>query len=234
MSSQNINFFLNIKNIREKNNLSISELSSKTLLNKRTIESYEFKNTTHTYKNLYKIVKFYGISIDYLLLCENTNFIKNIFLLKLAEKLDKLSLQEMNKVDSYIDTFLNKEKEISKHYDVLNYNFSNNFNNNFKIIMEQNNITGKEMSKRLSVTERQIAGYKKSSECSYNILFKISNIFNISIHWLLTGKKLIFNFNNKKFEENILKADEHLENKYLDNTIDLIKGILKNNNIPIE
>ena len=58
-------------------------------------------------------------------------------------------------------------------------------------------------------------------------------MFHISVHWLVTGEKLFFSFRNEEFKEQILKADEHLEKKYIDMTIEVMERVLKENRITV-
>lgn len=228
-------FFLkNLKILRKENNLSTSGLSKIINISKNTIENYEFKNSFPPMKVVGKITNYYGVSIDYLLNGEHTEYIKNLQLFKIAAKIDKFPFQEMTKVQSYIDTFLDTNKKANRHYDNLNYSFTDNFNNNFKELIIQNNLTTKEMANKLKLTERQIISYKNSTECSYESLIDISNIFHISTHWIVTGEKLLFDFQNKGFEKLIFNADCYLKKDNLKSTINLMQKIIENSNIPVD
>ena len=224
-------FFEVLKNLRNDSGLSLEELSDVLNIKSGKLKGYEFKKAYPPFEILKRLSNVFGVSIDYLLKGDRSKFIKNISLFGLAEKIDKTMLQDMGKVESYIDTFLYKGKTNSIYYDVLDYKFSDSFNNNFTEIIKQSGLTGKDIAKKLNVSERQISSYKKFSECSYDFLVKISTFFNISIHWLITGEKLFFDITNIKFKELILKADEQLKKDQTDTVIKLMQQILKNHNI---
>lgn len=231
MSSQNkISFFSNLKTLRKDYLLTLSELSNKIKISVNTLKNYEIVKQFPPHSTLLKLSNFYGVSIDFLLLGEKTNFIKKIKLFELAEKLDEKPLQEMGKVESYIYTFLDNDVVCTKRIDTCSYNFNGNFNNNFKELLKNNNLTSKYMADFLDVSVRQIASFKKETECSYSNLLKLSSKFNVSIHWLITGVPLRFNIGTPKFNDLITKADEYLENDHINTTIKIMEQIIKSCN----
>lgn len=227
-----LKFFLS--NLNSLYGLSLKELSKKSKLNFTTLEGYEFKNIQPPYQNIIKLSSFFNLSIDYLTRGEQSRFIKNILFLKFANEVDDLPYSEVNKLEIYIDAFLDRRKSIHRIYDKADLQFTKNFNDNFRAIVEYSELTENDFAKKFDLTKRKVASYKKATECPYEILCKISDKYKISMHWIITGEKLNFNFEDRKFEKQVLKADEYLEKKYIDNTIELAEKILKSNNVDLE
>lgn len=76
-------------------------------------------------------------------------------------------------------------------------------------------------AKELGILQQQLSKY----ECGFNkpsieFLIKLSNIFNINIHWLLTGEGQMFINKSGEFEAKIkivkLKKDQLLKVEYED------------------
>jgi len=212
---------------REEVGLSTSEFSKKICISKNTLDNYEFKNQRPPNRNLIKISNFYQVSIDHLILGETSKYIKHPHFFQLAEKIDKLKYEDWQKISGFIDPLVHLNKNINHHYDTATkYTFSQNFNFNLRNIIEQNKLTAKVFGNKFNLTERQIVGYKMQSECSLESLGQFSDEFEISIHWLLTGQKLFYNFRNREFEEQILRADEYLDKKHIDMAVELIEKII--------
>lgn len=212
MSSKIINFGKKIQIIRQNSGLTIADVYNKTKISKSTLESYEAGQFRPPYKALKKLSELFALSIDFLILGEETKYIKFISMFEQAEKIDKLSSEDRSRIETFIDTFLGGGKEIHHFYDTTEFILSSNFNHNITVLFSHLKLTQKEIGKKIGgLTERQIASYKKNSECSYETLISISKIFNISIHYLITGKRLIYNFENRQFEKYVLSADEYLD-----------------------
>jgi len=107
-------FFFTYKYLKEIKAVSAIDFSKLVKISIHTINSYDKEKSIPSYKNLIKISECFGVSIDYLLMGSDTPYIRNIELFSLAEKIDKLLLQEMAKVESYIDTFLDRTKKTQK------------------------------------------------------------------------------------------------------------------------
>ena len=224
-----LKFFLS--NLKTSYGLSLKELSKKAQFKFSTLEAYEFRDTQPPYKNIVKLSSFFKLSVDYLARGEQSRFIKNIRFIELADKIDNLPYSELNKLEIYIDAFLDRRKSVHRIYDEVTLQLTKNFNANFRAIVEHSGLTENDFAKKFDITKRKVASYKKETECPYDILCKISDAFNVSIHWLITGEKLYFGFEDRKFEKQVLKADEYFEKKHIDNTIELAEKILKSNNV---
>ncbi len=220
-------FKKNLKLLREGHNISLSELGRKIQINNRVLETYEFRKTEPPFEALIKIADFYKVSIDYLISGNNNIFLNNLKLYSLATKMDAKSIQEIAKIVSYIEAFAEPTEKSNICLDALEYKFKNNFNHNFKILKEENELTETDIAKKISLSRRMVSSYTNDTECNYSTLVKISNEFSISIHWLLTGNKLFFNFKNKNFEQNITLADKQFNRKMISQTIEFLEKLLK-------
>lgn len=229
-SEKIITFSKNLKSFRESKNLSTYEFAKIIKISVSSLKNYEYMKMFPPYERLFTIADYFGVSIDYLILGEKTNFIKHTDFVNHAHRLDGM-WQEASKILNYIDEFLDLRKKSNNIYDEYPHKLKNNFNDNFSLIVEKSNYIGRELAEKTGISERQITSYKHGTEPPYKILFRISSFFKISMHALITGQKLQFDFENKGFKEVILKADEHLSIEHIEMTIKYIKQILKNNNI---
>ncbi len=216
------------KNLRLQNNLTLERFSSESGVPLAAVKSFEARNTEPDILNLKKISAFYGLSIDHII-SGKSKYIKNINYFLLAEKVDLLSLSQINKIDNYIDAFLDLRKKIIRIYDKTDLKLCDNFNKNFKLLTGQSNQTGKKIAESLDITLNQYNSYKRETFCSLATLKKMSTYFKVSCHYFVTGKKLHFNFRNREFEENSLKADSYLDSKYINMSIEYMKQILRQN-----
>lgn len=63
------------------------------------------------------------------------------------------------------------------------------FKDNLKKLRKEKKVTQADLAKALNISRATIAGYEsKGKEPSYNILIEISNFFDVSIDYLLTGE----------------------------------------------
>ena len=222
-------FFHVIKNLREQSNLSVNELSKKLKLSKSTIDNYEFKMVLPPFRNIIKIASFFGITIDYLILGKKTKYIKNMQLFQLASRIDNSLPKEKVKIESYIETFLIRKNKVTKIFDHKEYLLTKSFNTNLSILTAKSPLSGKEISGKLNISEQQLSNYKRRYDCTFETLIKLSDFFNISMHWILTGEKIYFDFKNSDFYELITQADEFLEKDHIDTIIKIIEQIFKSN-----
>lgn len=220
-------FFFTYKYLKEIKAVSAIDFSKLVKISIHTINSYDKEKSIPSYKNLIKISECFGVSIDYLLMGSDTPYIRNIELFSLAEKIDKLLLQEMAKVESYIDTFLDRTKKNTKSFDTEILPLVSNFNVNFKQILLLKKLTATEAAAKIGVTKKNIENYKHKTKCPLSVLKKISECFNVSMHWLLTGKRLSFEINNANFKSLLFSADEYLSHEHLDTTVKIMKQILQ-------
>lgn len=74
-------------------------------------------------------------------------------------------------------------------------------------------------AKKLGILQQQLSKYERGfNKPSIEFLIKLSKIFNINIHWLLTGEGQMFTGSTGEFEAKIkivkLKKDQLLKVEY--------------------
>ena len=96
-------------------------------------------------------------------------------------------------------------------------------------IRKYKNMRQIDLAKLTNFSRPLISLYETKNSPSLERLLKFSKVFNISIHALITGEKLFFNFNDKYFGKTILLADQLLSLENQKMLITLMESVLKNN-----
>ena len=202
-----------LKQLRIYKDITLLKLSKDLGEKYNKIKNYEFDNKLPSNETLILIASFFDVSIDFILLSNSCNYIRNIEFIKFAEKIDKLNTDRRYKVESTIETFL---KTTDK----------NNIHENIKILRTNKGVSQKELALELGLTSSAIGHYEIKKNPSPKNLVKLSNYFNVSAHVILTGNKLLFNFINKAFENTVLKADKQLSLEHQKFLIELMENII--------
>lgn len=225
-----INIPRNLKLLRKVFNVSLNELSTKTNLKLNRLKEYEFYDKNPGLDALLVITQFFGTSLDFFLLWNYTNYPKNLNLLKLAKEIDNSKNTEY-RTNLEITIKLLLEKANNSNTIIVQdqhaIKLSNNLNENIKLLRENQQISQRILAIHLDINQSQIAHYQKKSIPPLNNLIKLAAYFNISVHYLVTGEKLLYNFKSKSLENKILLADQNLnlsEHKLL---ITLMEKILQ-------
>ena len=218
------NISTTLKSLRTYKNVTISKLSESLQSKYNKIKNYEFDKKLPPNDMLIKLSSFFGVSIDFILLGNICNYIKNIKLIKKKKKIDKLNADQRYKVESTMDTFLKSNEK--SFFDSILIDLEIDIHRNIKILRNNRNLSQKMLADELGLTSSAIGYYETNKNPVPNNLVKLSNYFSISIHALLTGKKLSFNFINKGFENTVLMADKQLELEEQKFLIKLMKNIL--------
>jgi transcriptional regulator with XRE-family HTH domain len=218
-----------MRNLRAYLNLTVRELAENVDIEENTLRKYETDYNEPMFKNSLQLINFFEISFDFLLCGEKTKYLRNIRLINLAEKIDKLTHNERSKIESVISILLKDINITNKEISILDttkIELTNNIYSNIKTLRHDKQLSQPKLSELLNVSSSQIIHYEKSQIPPAVKLIKLSEIFNISIHAIATGIKLEFKFNNKNFLTSILNADKFLpleDQKFL---IKLMKNIL--------
>ena len=221
----------NLNILRKKFNFTLEEFAKKINLPFDTARNYEQNNIIPPLKNIIKMSNLLEISTDFFLLWDQTNYIKNLKLIRLAKILDdnaspsERTTIEMN-TNSFLKTIL--EKRINIKQDKLDIDLTSNIHDNIKILREKKEISQKELAEMLKVNQSQIAHYQNKFTPPAENLIKLSEIFNISIHALATGEKLNFQFTDGHFGKTMLLADHFLPLEQHKILITLMEAIIKN------
>ena len=163
-------------------------------------------------KNILKLITFFNISIDFLFLLKKTSYPESTSLITFTEKIDKLDKVKRFQIESTAETLIGKRKlNSSIKLDNQNLTFTNNIHKNLKLLRENKELSQKELAQFLGVTDAQISLYENKQIPPAEKLVKLSELFNTSIHALLTGIKLNYNkIGNFALRETVMKADKIL------------------------
>jgi len=213
-----------LKQLRIYKDITLLKLSKDLGEKYNKIKNYEFDNKLPSNETLILIASFFDVSIDFILLSNSCNYIRNIEFIKFAEKIDKLNTDRRYKVESTIETFLKTTDK--SNFDLINIEFKNNIHENIKILRTNKGVSQKELALELGLTSSAIGHYEIKKNPSPKNLVKLSNYFNVSAHVILTGNKLLFNFINKAFENTVLKADKQLSLEHQKFLIELMENII--------
>jgi transcriptional regulator with XRE-family HTH domain len=219
----------NLKIFRKFFNITQNDLANILSLKIQTIQGYESGSLIPSFKTLMKLIDYFNITLDYFIFFDKCNYPKNLKLLKLAKRLDDFTKSDSrNNIESTIKNLLGNKitNKIKIKQDIIDIEISNNFFNNLKTIRNYKNFSQIDLSKELNVTRSAIASYETRNYPPINKLIKLSEIFNISIHFLTTGEKLVFEFNDKYFGETIHLADQLLSFEHQKFLIELMENII--------
>jgi transcriptional regulator with XRE-family HTH domain len=218
----------NLKEIRTSFNLTQDELAKKIMIEDRaTIAQYEAKMTP-SMKVLIKLTEVFNLSLDFITTGKNCIYPRNLKLLGLAKSFDdSAQSQSRSLVEASIDVFLKQKPNIEIKQDLIDLDLKNDFHSNMKSIRSFKKISQLELAKILNVGRTAITQYEMKNFPTLENLQKLSELFDISMHALVTGQKLNFQFTDGPFGKTMLLADRLLtleDHKYL---IKLMENIIE-------
>jgi transcriptional regulator with XRE-family HTH domain len=221
----------NLKTFRNYFNLTQEQLSKLLSIELTTVAFYESGKIKPSFPILYKLIEIYQISLDYLILNENCNFPRNLKLLKLARKLDDVSFSDArSNIEETIKNLLGRkiDKDFSLKQDLMDIELGKSFHKNLKEARNLRKMTQPELSQKISISRSLLSQYEFNCYPPIERLIQISGILDISMHALITGEKLFFDFDDRIFGRTILFADQRLlleEHKML---IHFMEAIINN------
>ncbi len=218
------NFF---KELRTFFGLTQDELAKKLSLESgKSISMFESSPVYPPLNSLIKLSVIYGLSIDYLILNNNCNYPRNIKLLSLAKEFDSSAqYQSRGHVEASAQVFLKDKNNEEIKQDFLEIELGNDFRSNLKTIRTYRQKSQLELAQYLGVGRTAITLYEQRNFPAVENLIKISAFFDVSMHALLTGQKLNYQFTDGHFGKTMLLADRLLpleKQKYL---VELMEGI---------
>lgn len=210
--------------------MTVKELYIETGIAKNTLLTYEINNKMPSVSKLMKLANFFRVSVDFLLLWNETDYPKHIRMITLAEKIDKTDQVKRFQIESTAKSLLG---EVSQGFHIktdesVNIQLTTNFHNNLKLLRKNKDMRQAEIAEYLEITPGQVSFYEKNQIPSLDKLLFLSKFLNISVHALVTGQKLFFNFNNKDLLATILKADKFLSLEEIKFLIHLMQRIIEN------
>lgn len=218
------NFF---KELRTFFGLTQSELAKRLMLESgNSISNFEANSELPPLNALIKLSGIYGLSIDFLILNNSCNYPRNIKLLTLAKEFDSSAqYQSRSHVEASAQIFLKDKKNEEIKQDTLEMELNENFHSNLKEIRTFRQKSQLELSQNVGVARTAITLYENKIFPVVENLIKISDFLNVSMHALLTGQKLNYQFTDGHFGKTMLLADRLLpleKQKYL---VELMEGI---------
>jgi len=105
----------NLKKLRKNKGLSLRKVQKATGISYNTLGSYERNTCQPTIENIYKLCRYFDVPIEYLFVGEDSlkNF-KDIDLLSLFNKIDKLGKEDRDFLKKYLKKFINAKEELYK------------------------------------------------------------------------------------------------------------------------
>jgi len=221
----------NFKYFRNNFGYTQEQLAKLLSLDRITITNYESGKANPSMPVLKKMIELFGISLDYLLLNENCQYPKSIKLLILAKNLDLSTYSEArSSIESIINSFWSKKlnPEINYKLDNLVDSLTNSFNKNMKELRNQKNITQLQLAQNINISRTLLNQYETKSFPPIQRLIELSKFFDLSMHAMISGELLSFDFDDKFFGKTILSADQQLSIEEKKNLINLMEAAINN------
>jgi len=224
-------FVRNFKFFRNNLGFTQEQLAKALSIELVTVAFYETGKNKPSMHILQKACEIFGISLDYLYLYSDCLYPRNLKLLRLAKTLDNEAFSEArSSIESVIKSLLGKTPNIETNikFDIIDFDITQSFYKNLKNIRKFKKLTQPEVAKILGISRDLLAQYEQKSFPPIERLAKISIAFDVSMHVLITGEKLLFDFDDKFFGKTIFSADQLLtleEHKML---IHLMEAIINN------
>jgi len=225
--SKEINISQNLKKLRNYKNITLEQLSIELNQKYTATRNYEVSDYIPPIEIFQKLSNYFEFSIDYIIKSDLNTYLNNIKLFSLSSKIDKLNSSERYKIESTIETLLKSDNNLKSSFDNIEIELTSNIHSNIKLLREKKDISQRELSKILNKSSSVINQYEigKNKPAPENLI-QLSEFFNVSIHYLITGQKLFFNFINKAFENTVLKADKQLSLEHQKFLIELMENII--------
>jgi len=216
-----------LKELRTSFNLTQDELAKKLMLEDgATIAQYETK-INPSMKVLIRITEVFDLSLDFIVNNKSCIYPRNLKLLRLANSFDDSAhSQSRSLVEASIDVFMKQKPTNELKQDSIDLDLKNDFHSNLKSIRIFKGISQLELANSLDVGRTAVTLLENRNFPTLENLQKLSSHFDISMHALVTGQKLTFQFTDGHFGKTMLLADRLLtleEHKYL---IKLMENIL--------
>lgn len=225
-----LDFKKNFLYLKNSLNLNLTKIHQKTGIKKTVLENYKFSSSLPSYENIIKIAEFFNVSIDFLLLNSNNNFINYCNLFSLAEKTNELHSMQRNHIEDSITQFIDKKEEtISSIFDDENkFKFENSIHKNIQILRDTEKISQTELAKILNLKSRvSISNIERGeTKIPYDLLHIISKKYSISIHYLITGIPLQYNIKEIFLKENLVIFDKTASLQDIQTIVHLMEKIV--------
>lgn len=203
----------NIKFLRLNFGFTQEQLANLLCLDITTANYYETGKRHPSTQILIKIAELFGITMDFLINSNKTEYPYNLKLLRMAKNLDTDSYYDArSSIEGVIKNIIGKKTDTNLNIkqDGLDIELQASFHKNLKDIRNHKKMTQPYLAKLIGTTKNSIAHYENESFPPIDKLNELSEKLEVSIHCLLTGEKLLFDFDDRLFGKTILSADHIL------------------------
>jgi transcriptional regulator with XRE-family HTH domain len=221
----------NLKTFRNSLGITQNNLADLLSLEQRTIAAYETGQAFPSMQILIKMTDLFGISLDYLYKFNECPYPRNLKLLKLAKSLDvEVHSEARSNMEGVIKPLLSKYPvgEINLKQDYLEIDLGKSFQDNLKEIRNLEKLTQPQLGSKIGISRSLVAKYEYDSYPAISKLFDLSVALDISMHALVKGEKLCFDFDDRIFGRTILSADNRLSFEDQKILIHILEAIINN------
>ncbi len=202
----------NFKELRKNEGFTLEVLSNKTKIHIEPLKQYESNLYSPNLNNLNKLSNFYGVSIDFLILWDKTNYIRSTRLIELSKIIDKLDQVKRFQVESTAMTLIG-DKISNVFVKEDSFDLTNDIHLNLKQLRESSKVSQNNIADYLNISQGLVANYERITIPPLDNLIKLAEFFSVSIHSLVTGENLTFQLANNGLKDSVLKADQLLSIK---------------------
>lgn len=217
----------NLRGLRISFNLTQDELSKKLMIEDRTLVSQYETRANPSIKVLLQYAELFGLTFDFIVLNKNCNYPHNLRLLTLAKEFDGTAQsQDRSHVETSAEILLKEKKAVDIKQDKPDLELTESLHQNLKDLRSFKGKSQEETANFIGVKRSSITGYERNIIPPVDNLVKLSDFFDVSMHALVTGQKLNFQFTDGPFGKTILMADKFLSIDHQKFLIELMENIL--------
>ena len=220
----------NLRTLRKSKHLSLKDVQNALGIHEKTISLYESGLKMPALQNLLKISKLFHVSLDFLITWDKTPYLRSEELFLLASKIDKMEASKKLQTIANIETLLGNQGDVTPNIKMDNSSLilSSNIHQNLKEIRGRKGVSQVQVGNDLNIKQDRVSVYENNQTPKAEMLILFSEYYGYSIHAIVTGEKLFFNFDNKDLLNAIIKADRLLTLEDKETVIKLMQRTIQN------
>ena len=219
-----------LQKLRKNLNLTQVELAKKLSIEQQTLTQYEIGRNPPVFKNSLKLINFFKVSLDFLILNNDCLYPKNLKLLYLSKKIDEnFPPQDRTHIEVTANSFLKEKKSVDiklKQDNIDTLLKKDDFGYNLRAIRKFNSLKQIELATNIKISRSLLGMYESKILPSLENLIQLSNNLHVSMHVLATGEKLFFDYQDRHFGKTMLLADHFLSLEHQKFLIELMENII--------
>lgn len=222
-------FMRSFNTLRKTHEYTLKNLTEFTHINSANLRSYSIGQRLPSLDKLRALNKLYSVPLDYLILNKTNRYLNSIKLLSLGALIDKFPDSfYRNHVEEHLNFFLDEAKETSQFDTSEKYNFDGSIHDNIRSLRSAHDISQREFSKQILGVEStsKICLYEKKYNPPLKYLVAMAQFAGTSIHWLVTGEPLVYEFENRHLKEKLLLLDRLADFKNINSIASIMQKIL--------